>query len=290
VTQPAADPELLERARALVRDARRIVVLTGAGVSAESGVPTFRGAGGLWRDYRPEELATPAAFARDPRLVWEWYAWRRDLVARCAPNAAHLALARLALSRDAERGAGSVRIVTQNVDGLHADAARGAAKALLRAEAHEARPDVLGAASGPSRAALPLELHGNLFRSRCTGCAAHFEADVTGDALAAGLPPRCPRCGALVRPDVVWFGEALDESVLAEAARAATEADLCLVVGTSGVVQPAASLAGLTLEGGGAVIEVNPERTPLAAAATLSLRLAAVVAVPAMVASGAERP
>ena len=267
----------------MVRDARRLVVLTGAGVSAESGVPTFRGPGGLWREHRPEELATPAAFARDPRLVWEWYAWRRDLVARCAPNAAHLALARLALARDAERGAGSVRIVTQNVDGLHADAGRAAAAALLVAEAREALPDVLRAASGPSAAALPLELHGNLFRSRCTACGARYESDVTSGLLADGLPPRCPRCDSLLRPDVVWFGEALDEAVLASATQAATAADVCLVVGTSGVVHPAAGLAALTADGGGAVIEINPERTPLTGLAAVSLRLPAAVAVPAIV-------
>ena len=267
----------------MVRDARRLVVLTGAGVSAESGVPTFRGAGGLWREHRPEELATPAAFARDPRLVWEWYAWRRDLVARCAPNAAHLALARLALARDAKRGAGSVRIVTQNVDGLHADAARAAAAALLLAEAREALPDVLRAASGPSAAALPLELHGNLFRSRCTACRARYESDVTSRLLAGGLPPHCPQCDSLLRPDVVWFGEALDEAVLASATQAATAADVCLVVGTSGVVHPAAGLAALTADGGGAVIEINPERTPLTGLAAVSLRLPAAVAVPAIV-------
>ena len=267
----------------MVRDARRLVVLTGAGVSAESGVPTFRGAGGLWREHRPEELATPAAFARDPRLVWEWYAWRRDLVARCAPNAAHLALARLALARDAKRGAGSVRIVTQNVDGLHADAARAAAAALLLAEAREALPDVLRAASGPSAAALPLELHGNLFRSRCTACRARYESDVTSRLLEGGLPPRCPQCDSLLRPDVVWFGEALDEAVLASATQAATAADVCLVVGTSGVVHPAAGLAALTADGGGAVIEINPERTPLTGLAAVSLRLPAAVAVPAIV-------
>ena len=282
---PTAESEraLLDRARALLARARRVVVLTGAGVSAESGVPTFRGGGGLWRAHRPEELATPEAFARDPRLVWEWYAWRRALVARCRPNAAHLALARLAITRDAERGVGSARIITQNVDGLHHDAAHEAAAALLRAEAREARPDVLRAASGPSAAALPLELHGNLFRSRCTGCDARYEGESASEMLGAALPPRCPRCQELLRPDVVWFGEALDAGVLEAAAGAAAAADLCLVVGTSGVVQPAASLAGLTRDAGGAVIEVNPERTPHSDGATVSLRLPASEGVPAIV-------
>jgi NAD-dependent deacetylase len=284
---PAApDNELLLRARALVAAASRMVVLTGAGVSAESGVPTFRGPGGLWREHRAEELATPAAFARDPRLVWEWYAWRRDLVARCRPNAAHLAIARLAIARDAEHGVGSVRIVTQNVDGLHRDAAHEAAGELLRAEAHEARPDLLRVASGPSAVALPLELHGNLFRSRCTRCDARYEGERSSDLVAAELPPRCPRCEGLLRPDVVWFGEALDAGVLEAAASAAAAADLCLVVGTSGVVQPAASLAGLTRDAGGAVIEINPERTPHSDGATVSLRLPATEAVPAIVGDG----
>ena len=286
MTSAARDPELVLRARALLAAAARVVVLTGAGVSAESGVPTFRGPGGLWRDHRPEELATPEAFARDPRLVWEWYVWRRDLVARCRPNAAHLALARLAITRDAERGVGSVRIVTQNVDGLHRDAAHEAAAELLRAEAGEARPDVLRLASGPSAAALPLELHGNLFRARCTECDARYEGESASDLLAAGLPPRCPRCEALLRPDVVWFGEALDAGVLEAAASAAAAADLCVVVGTSGVVQPAASLAGLTRDAGGAVIEVNPERTSHSDGATVSLRMAASEAVPAIVGDG----
>src|SRR5918998_5630022 len=139
----------IARARSLIAHADRVLVLTGAGVSAESGVPTFRGAGGLWRDYRAEELATPGAFARDPRLVWEWYGWRRAKVAECRPNAAHVALARLALARP-----GGARVVTQNVDELHADAARAVA-----AET--------GADPAP---ALPLELHGSIFRTRCTRC------------------------------------------------------------------------------------------------------------------------
>src|SRR5262245_24996037 len=200
----------LADARALVARARRCLVLTGAGISAESGVPTFRGAGGLWKTYRAEELATPGAFARDPRLVWEWYGWRREIVQRCAPNAAHAALARWAANN------AGVTIITQNVDGLHA------------------------AAGGPP----PVELHGSLFRLKCTRCAWRAEDRRVIDASTVETLPRCARCAALARPDVVWFGESLDRHILERAFAEAQAADLCLVVGTSGVVQPAASLAG----------------------------------------------
>src|SRR5687768_13819800 len=196
------------RARALLRDAAHVVVLTGAGVSAESGVPTFRAAGGLWKQFRAEDLATPEAFARDPRLVWEWYAWRRGMVGGCAPNAAHVAMAVRAL------GEHNATIVTQNVDGLHTRAAREAA-----------------GASDPTPA-LPLEVHGSLLRDRCSGCDARSEP-VAVDATSPATLPRCTLCGALLRPDVVWFGEMLDEDILAAADAAAGSADVCLVVGTS---------------------------------------------------------
>ena len=250
--------EPIARARALIERATRIVVLTGAGVSAESGVPTFRGAGGLWKSFRAEELATPGAFARDPRLVWEWYAWRRDLVARCAPNAAHHALARLAIARE------GVTIATQNVDGLHARAAREVANG-----------------ADPSRA-LPLELHGSLFATRCVDCA-RDAGEVTVDATSRDTLPRCAHCGGLLRPGVVWFGETLDPAVLEAATAAAAAADVALVVGTSALVYPAAGLAAHTLAGGGAVIEVNPDATPLSDRATLALRGAAGSVVPALV-------
>src|SRR5215212_12179206 len=167
-----SSPSMLEEAIAAIRKRKpkRVVVFTGAGISAESGIPTFRGAGGLWRRFRAEDLATPEAFARDPKLVWEWYEWRRGLVREAQPNAAHLAIARL------EASGRDVTVVTQNVDGLHA-----------RAGSREL-----------------IELHGNVFRVRCTG-----EGDVRDAAAPFGdLPPRCA-CGALLRPDVVWFGEML---------------------------------------------------------------------------------
>ncbi|MFL5581726.1 MAG: SIR2 family NAD-dependent protein deacylase [Gemmatimonadaceae bacterium] len=249
----------IARAHSLLAAAERVLVLTGAGVSAESGVPTFRGAGGLWRDYRAEELATPGAFARDARLVWEWYGWRRAKVAECTPNAAHLALARFALARP-----GRVRLVTQNVDELHADAARQVAAEL-------------GADPAP---AIPLELHGSIFRARCTRCGTRAVSRDAIDASSRETLPRCATCGGPMRPDVVWFGESLDERVLGEAFGLAAAASACLVVGTSAVVQPAASLASVTARAGGAVIEINPEETPLTPYADVSIRSGAVAAVP----------
>lgn len=250
--------EDIARARQLLYDAGAVIVLTGAGVSAESGVPTFRGAGGLWKEFRPEELATPEAFARDARLVWEWYAWRRTLVAACAPNAAHRSLAEWALRSR------KVTIVTQNVDGLHARAAREAA------------------GGDDAAAALPVEVHGSLLRDRCSGCDARSEP-VPVDATSSATLPRCTRCGALLRPDVVWFGEMLEESVLARADAAAATADVCLVVGTSALVHPAASLPLRTRAQGGLVLEVNPEETPLTRVAEISIRGRAAEVVPMLV-------
>jgi NAD-dependent deacetylase len=237
---------------AIIADAERVVVLTGAGISAESGVPTFRGPEGLWRSFRPEDLATREAFDRDPRLVWEWYGMRRQRIAGCRPNAAHLALARFALSRP------HVRIITQNVDELHADAARMAAQG-----------------ADPARA-MPLELHGSIFRDRCSMCAFQRDNREPVDTSSLASLPRCEECGALLRPDVVWFGERLVPGVLEEAFEWAGCADVCVVIGTSGVVEPAASIASTTRATGGHVIEVNPEETALTRVATVSIRGAAV--------------
>jgi NAD-dependent deacetylase len=258
--------DVTARARDWIGRADRIVVLTGAGVSAESGVPTFRGTNGLWKDFRAEDLATPAAFARDPRLVWEWYDWRRRRVSECRPNAAHLALATLAI----ERGNARVRIVTQNVDGLHNVAAREAAAALPP--------------PGRAETALPLELHGSLFRVRCPGCGVRYDHVETIDASSVDSLPRCKECQSLVRPDVVWFGEPLDDGVLNEAVVRARTADVCLVVGTSAVVQPAASLAMVTKRASGQLIEVNPETTPLTPFADVSIRGTAADVIPRVVA------
>jgi NAD-dependent protein deacetylase/lipoamidase len=236
-----------EEAAARLRAAQRVLVLTGAGVSAESGVPTFRGPQGLWRSFRPEELATPEAFARDPALVWEWYAWRRETVGSCRPNAAHRALVAL------ESRAAQFLLATQNVDGLHGLA-------------------------GSQRL---VELHGSLWRVRCTGCA----EVVTRREAIVEVPPRC-RCGALLRPDVVWFGEALPRPALERAFAAAREAEVVLVVGTSSLVHPAAAIPEAALFAGACVIEVNPEPTPLSSRATVSLRGRAAEVVPWLV--GAE--
>jgi NAD-dependent deacetylase len=227
----------IEQAVAAIRSLRprRVVFFTGAGISADSGIPTFRGPGGLWRNFRPEELATPDAFARDPRLVWEWYEWRRGLIRAARPNAAHDAIARV---RDAV-------VVTQNVDGLHARA--GATKVI--------------------------ELHGNIFRLRCTR---EGTAHMRPDALAE-LPPRC-ECGALLRPDVVWFGEPLSEDDIAASVSAIRKADLLFIIGTSGVVYPAAGLANLCK---GLTIEINPDPSGLACDYGVFGRAAAVT--PALV-------
>ncbi len=217
-------PSDLESACERLALAQRIAVLTGAGISAESGVPTFRGEGGLWENHRPEELATPGAFARDPDLVWRWYQWRRELISQCKPNPAHLALADLEAKRP------NVTLITQNVDGLHRLAG--------------------------SRD--PLEVHGSIWRLRCTECGQVWEnRQVDGQ-----LKPACSECNALARPDVVWFGESLDPALLERAWQASFQADYMLVVGTSAVVHPAAGLAGAAKEAGAFVVEVNLEPTP----------------------------
>jgi NAD-dependent deacetylase len=229
----------IEEAVRAIRNARprRIVVLTGAGVSADSGIPTFRGAGGLWRNFRPEELATPEAFRRDPALVWEWYEWRRKLIHEAKPNAAHEALARLP---------GAV-VVTQNVDGLHARAGS---------------RDVV-------------ELHGSILRVRCVREGTTRLREEPFDEV----PPRCT-CGALLRPDVVWFGEMLPEEALARAAAVVHSADLLLVIGTSGVVYPA---AGFVTMHSGLSIEINPEASAVSSACTMAVAERAAVAVPPLV-------
>lgn len=211
--------------------------MTGSGISAESGIPTFRGAGGLWRDFRPEELATPAGFRRDPALVWEWYEWRRDLIRRAQPNEAHRALARLP----------AASIVTQNVDGLHA---RGGSEHVI-------------------------ELHGNIFRVRCVREGTESVREEPFDAV----PPLCD-CGALLRPGVVWFGEMLPEEAVARAVGAIHNADLLLVIGTSGVVYPAAGFVSLHR---GLSIEINPESSGVSSACTFAVPARATEATPPIV-------
>jgi NAD-dependent protein deacetylase/lipoamidase len=241
---------------------RRILVLTGAGISAESGVPTFRGAEGLWQKYRPEELANPEAFARDPRLVWEWYGLRRAAVAGCRPNAGHLALARWVRRR---RG---VQIVTQNVDGLHEAA-------------------LLAAGGDPGDPLLsPIRLHGSITHVRCTGCAYHAADSTPVNAASEATLPRCPDCSALLRPDVVWFGESLPADQLERAARAAEEADVCLVVGTACVVFPAAGFALRVHQRGRPLVVVDPDQTAYDQIATIKLSGEAGVVLPELLEGG----
>jgi NAD-dependent deacetylase len=216
----------IEKAAGILSGADRVAVLTGAGISAESGVPTFRGRDGLWKHYRAEELATPEAFGRDPALVWQWYDWRRGLIAPVQPNAGHRVLARWEDSFD------GLTVITQNVDGLHAKAGSS---------------DVL-------------ELHGNIWKLRCTR---EGTVEEVRESPLPVIPPVCSRCGALLRPHVVWFGEALDPAVLDRAFRLSAACRVMLVVGTSAVVHPAASLPRAAARAGAKVIEVNVEPTPL---------------------------
>ena len=218
------DQKVLAGARSALGRGEKVAVLTGAGISAESGIPTFRGAGGVWGDRDVTRLATPEGFAQDPELVWKFYNWRRELLSKCTPNPAHLALAAL------EKAKPGFVLITQNVDGLHAQAG--------------------------SRNIL--ELHGNTWRTRCPSCG-RLEEDRRTEVP---YPPLCPDCGAMVRPDVVWFGESLDPEILDRSARACRDCDVFLVVGTSAVVYPAASLTPLAKRSGAVVIEINLEPTP----------------------------
>ena len=228
----------------LTHDAR-ITVLTGAGVSAASGVPTFRGAGGLWKNFKPEALATPQAFARDPKLVWEWYDWRRGLIAACEPNAAHRVLA------EWSRRFQNFRLITQNVDGLHERAL-----AACPAEALAKACDVL-------------RLHGSIWEVLCWRSCSSSPSRWRDDTVPfKEIPPKCPHCGDLIRPGVVWFGEPLDPEIVDRATDAA-DCDVFMTVGTSAVVYPAAGLIDIARRRGAFTVEINPEATP----ATVDLAL-----------------
>ena len=216
-------PESLRKA---LTKARRVAVFTGAGISAESGVPTFRGNEGIWKKFKPEELATFQGFRKNPELVWEWYKMRKEVMTMVKPNAGHLAIA--ALERFYR-----VTVITQNVDNLH----RRAGSTVVH------------------------ELHGNIERNFCTGCG-KFYADAELDLVSTPVP-HCPRCGGAIRPDVVWFGELLPEAEWNAGVEAARWADVFLCVGTSGVVHPAASLPSVARRSGALIVEVNVEPTAL---------------------------
>jgi NAD-dependent deacetylase len=224
-----------------LRHARRVTVLTGAGVSAASGIPTFRGAGGLWRNFRASDLATADAFARDPETVWQWYAWRREEIARAQPNAAHAVLARWTQRHE------GWRVITQNVDDLHL---RAGTRGLVR-------------------------MHGSIWElacwARCGGTPARWRDEAVP---LREMPPRCPHCGALARPGVVWFGEALDPAVLREA-ESLTQCDVFIAAGTSAQVYPAAGFVPIAAERGAFVVEMNIEST--AASADVDLVVTAPV-------------
>jgi NAD-dependent deacetylase len=215
--------------------ANSICSLTGAGISAESGIPTFRGEEGLWKTYRAEQLATLSAFLQDPKLVWEWYDWRRGIIASKEPNPGHEVLASW------EEFFPQFTLITQNIDGIHQRA--GSQKVI--------------------------ELHGNIWKHRCID-----ENTITEnhDVPLNEIPPHCEKCGALLRPHVVWFGESLDGSILHQSFMLSSSCDVMFSIGTSAVVQPAASLPLSAEESGAKVIEINPDPTPLTGYADFSFR------------------
>lgn len=225
----------------MLASSRSAIAFTGAGISAESGVPTFRDRDGLWKNYKAEELATSEAFRKNPKLVWDFYRWRMRLILKARPNPAHYALAEL------ERLGLLKAVITQNVDDLHREAG--------------------------SRNVI--ELHGNIFRVRCTSCSYREnlkESDTLEEFLSMEGLPKCPECGSLLRPDVVWFGEPLPREALERAFELAERADLVLVIGTSGVVYPAAYIPYIVKENGGKVVEINVERSGITPIADVFIR------------------
>jgi NAD-dependent deacetylase len=237
-----------ERLLAKLRQADAVAVFTGAGISAESGVPTFRGSEGLWKKFKPEELATFDAFVRNPEIVWEWYSYRKELISSVRPNRGHEAIAEM------EKRHRNFSVITQNIDNLH-----------RRAGSRNV-----------------FELHGNIERNYCIGCGKYC----TNEEIAAqAKAPRCASCGNLVRPDVVWFGEMLPAEEWNKSVRAAERSEVFLAVGTSAAVYPAASLPQIARRGGAYVVEVNVEPTEISRAVDETILGKAGEILPALVES-----
>ncbi len=224
----------IREVKARLATTRSVTVLTGAGLSADSGVPTFRGTDGLWRNFKAEDLATPEAFARNPNLVWEWYNWRRELLATKHPNPAHYALAEM------ERRFPQFWLITQNVDGLHR-------------------------AAGSRKLS---EIHGNIWQVRCTRCGAVTE----NRDVPIAIPPSCAGCRGLLRPHIVWFGESLAAEDLEQSFAALQQCDVLLIIGTSGIVYPAASFGPVAKQAGAFVVEINLDVTPNSSLVDISLQ------------------
>ncbi|AIF69044.1 NAD-dependent protein deacylase [Palaeococcus pacificus DY20341] len=232
---------MIEEAAKLIAHSRFLIAFTGAGISAESGIPTFRGNGGLWENYKVEEVATPEAFKRNPKLVWEFYKMRMRKMRKAKPNKAHIALAELE-NKGILKG-----VITQNIDDLHREA-------------------------GSKNV---IELHGNIYRVKCTSCDYKENLKESGrldEFLDEDELPKCPKCGSLLRPDVVWFGEPLPETALNNAFNLARRVDICLVIGTSGQVFPAAYIPYIVKDNKGSIIEINPHESGITPIADIFLR------------------
>ena len=241
-TEAKFSRKLIER----LYKAYNVVVLTGAGISAASGVPTFRGKDGLWNKFNPEELANVDAFLKNPELVWEWYQWRRNLIKNVKPNLGHYALV------DLEGFYNEFTLITQNVDNLH---------------------QLAGSRN-------VIELHGNIMRNKCHSCGRLYEEEVE---IKNGELPTCPHCGGLIRPDVVWFGEMLPADAIQSAQQAAAAAEVFFSIGTSAQVEPAASLPYLAKGNGAYLVEINPEPTPLTDVADEAFLMPAEEVLPLLV-------
>jgi len=217
--------EKILEAKKIIDNASNVTVLSGAGISAESGIPTFRGEDGLWKNFRPEDLATPEAFSKDPKLVWEWYEWRRKLIKDSKPNPGHYALA------DLEQQVADYTLITQNIDGLH---------------------QMAGSRN-------IVEMHGNLWQIRCTNCG---NIEQNFEVPFKELPPLCKDCNSLGRPNIVWFGEMIPMPIIDKSLTSIENCQVMLIIGTSGVVEPAASMGLVAKQTGKTVIEINLETTP----------------------------